>query len=104
LIIQKNGKLKPILDLSANPTCLLDCDIEIPFEYLIGLKKEFEEEYKSAKDEIMDIGLDSDLYDWAYRYCMNRRLSVNNDYPFSFLVPMIDMINHGKNKAIFGLE
>lgn len=52
----------------------------------------------------MSIGVNSDDYDWAYRYCMNRRLSVNNDYPYSFLVPMVDMINHGKNKAIFGLE
>ena len=35
---------------------------------------------------------------------MNRRLSVHNDYPFSFLVPVVDMINHGKNKVVFGLE
>ncbi|CAK91460.1 unnamed protein product (macronuclear) [Paramecium tetraurelia] len=104
LTIQRNGKLKPIFDLSTNPTCLLDCDQPIPFDYLRELKQEFEEEYKAAKDEVMEVGLNSEDYDWAYRYCMNRRLSVNNDYPFSFLVPMVDMINHGKNKAIFGLE
>ncbi|CAD8065170.1 unnamed protein product [Paramecium sonneborni] len=104
LTTQRHGKLKPIFDVSENPSCLLDCDQEIPFDYLRELKLEFEEEYKAAKDEVMLIGLSSEDYDWAYRFCMNRRLSVYNDYPFSFLVPMIDMINHGKNKAIFGLE
>ncbi|CAD8071933.1 unnamed protein product [Paramecium sonneborni] len=104
LITQRHGRLKPIFEMSANPTCLQDCDKEIPFDYLRELKQEFEEDYKEAKDEIMELGLSSKDYDWAYRYCMNRRLSVNNDYPYSFLVPMIDMINHGKNKAMFGLE
>ena len=48
--------------------------------------------------------INEQLYDWAYKYTMNRRLSVHNDYPFSFLVPVVDMINHGKNKVVFGLE
>lgn len=51
--------------------------------------------------QIVDV--DEKVYDWAYKYVMNRRLSISHSYPYTFLVPFIDMINHGEDKVRFGL-
>lgn len=34
---------------------------------------------------------------------MSRRLSISNNYDYSYLLPLIDMVNHGDNTCRFGL-
>jgi len=38
---------------------------------------------------------------WAFKYVMSRRLSISNEYKYSYLVPLVDMVNHSESMSRF---